>query len=75
MALLRRCYGKLRLRGNESKSAVAKASGRKFLGYSFWLAARGEGKRKVRWSPKRWRRSSTPGATGFTRRSRAGAVW
>jgi len=47
MALLRRCYGKLRLRVNESKSAVAKVSGRKFLGYSFWFAAKGEVKRKV----------------------------
>jgi group II intron reverse transcriptase/maturase len=47
MALLRRCYGKLRLLVNESKSAVAKVSGRKFLGYSFWFAAKGEVKRKV----------------------------
>ncbi len=32
------CYGKLRLKVNETKSAVANVSGRKFLGYSFWFA-------------------------------------
>ena len=37
MALLRKCYGKLRLKVNETKSAVASVKGRKFLGYSFWL--------------------------------------
>jgi retron-type reverse transcriptase len=37
MALLRRCYAKLKLRINESKSAVASVVGRKFLGYSFWF--------------------------------------
>jgi RNA-directed DNA polymerase len=44
MALLRWCYGKLRLTVNETKSAVAGVTGRKFLGYSFWaeLAAKGE---------------------------------
>lgn len=36
MALLRRCYAKLRLKVNETKSAVADVTGRKFLGYSFW---------------------------------------
>jgi RNA-directed DNA polymerase len=35
---LRRCYGKLRLRINEAKSAVAGVWGRKFLGYCFWRA-------------------------------------
>jgi hypothetical protein len=35
MALLRKCYGKLRLKVNEAKSAVASVAGRKFLGYSF----------------------------------------
>lgn len=34
MALLRRCYAKLRLTVNETKSAVAGVTGRKFLGYS-----------------------------------------
>jgi len=46
MALLRRCYAKLRLKVNETKSAVASVTGRKFLGYSFWFA-KGEVKRKV----------------------------
>lgn len=47
MALLRRRYDKLRLKINESKSAVASAFGRKFLGYAFWPAPKGEVKRKV----------------------------
>jgi RNA-directed DNA polymerase len=46
MALLRRCYAKLRLKVNETKSAVASVMGRKFLGYSFWFAKDGV-KRKV----------------------------
>ena len=50
MALLRRCYAKLRLQVNEAKSAVAGVTGRKFLGYSFWFAA-GEVKRKVAAKP------------------------
>jgi RNA-directed DNA polymerase len=37
MALLRRLYGRLRLKVNETKSAVASAFGRKFLGYELWL--------------------------------------
>jgi RNA-directed DNA polymerase len=36
MELLRRLYAKLRLRINESKSAVDAATNRKILGYSFW---------------------------------------
>lgn len=47
MAGLKRCYGHLRLRINETKSAVAEVWGRKFLGYCFWLAPRGEVKRAV----------------------------
>ncbi|MFN4004565.1 MAG: group II intron reverse transcriptase/maturase [Hylemonella sp.] len=46
MALLRKCYGKLRLKVNEAKSAVASVAGRKFLGYSFWFAKDGV-KRRV----------------------------
>ena len=46
MALLRKCYGKLRLKVNEAKSAVASVKGRKFLGYSFWFAKEGV-KRRV----------------------------
>lgn len=38
MVLLRRLYGRLRLRINESKSAVARVWDRKFLGFSFWVA-------------------------------------
>lgn len=38
MALLNRLYGRLRLRINESKSAVARVWTRKFLGFSFWVA-------------------------------------
>ena len=41
MALLRRSYAKLRLKVNETKSAVASVTGRKFLGYSFWFAKEG----------------------------------
>ncbi len=51
MALLRRCYGKLRLTVNETKSAVAGVMGRKFLGFSFWSAAKGEVRRKVAAKP------------------------
>ncbi len=47
MALLKRLYDKLHLKINESKSAVASAFGRKFLGYSLWVAAKGEVKRAV----------------------------
>jgi len=47
MALLRRCYAKLRLKVNETKSAVASVIGRKSQGYSFWFAPKGEVKRKV----------------------------
>jgi group II intron reverse transcriptase/maturase len=38
MALLGRLYGRLRLRINESKSAVARFRERKFLGFAFWVA-------------------------------------
>jgi group II intron reverse transcriptase/maturase len=41
LAALGRMYGKLRLRVNESKSAVARVWDRKFLGFSFWVAAGG----------------------------------
>lgn len=47
MALLRRRYGKLRLKINESKSAIAWVRGRKLLGYTFWFAAEGKVKRAV----------------------------
>lgn len=47
MALLKRRYDRLRLKINESKSAVSQAFGRKFLGYELWMAPRGEVKRAV----------------------------
>ncbi len=36
LSVLKQMYGKLRLRINEEKSAVARATSRKFLGYGFW---------------------------------------
>ncbi len=47
MGLLRRLYAKLRLRINESKSAVDLATKRKILGYSFWNAPGKIVKRRV----------------------------
>ena len=38
LASLRRCFSRLKLRVNESKSAVARPWERKLLGYSFWVA-------------------------------------
>jgi RNA-directed DNA polymerase len=54
MELLRRCYAKLHLVVNESKSAVASVFGRKFLGYSLWVG-RG-GKSNARWPRSLWKR-------------------
>ncbi len=51
MRLLQRRYGKLRLRINPSKSAVARIRGRKFLGYTFWFAPDGVVKRAVASKP------------------------
>ena len=47
MGALRRLFAKLRLRVNESKSAVARPWDRKFLGFSFWVAKGREVKRRV----------------------------
>ena len=47
MGLLRRLYERLRLRVNESKSAVDLAWNRKILGYSFWVAPGRVVKRRV----------------------------
>ncbi|MFP9230380.1 group II intron reverse transcriptase/maturase [Pectobacterium cacticida] len=48
MGLLRRLYARLRLKVNETKSAVASVfTDRKFLGYSFWVAPKGVIKRRV----------------------------
>ena len=65
MAALRKCYARLRLQINDAKSAVARAFGRKFLGYSLWQGPGGEVRRaiatkakatfkqRVRWLTKR----------------------
>ncbi len=47
MQTLRGLYAGLRLRINEAKSAVARPWDRKFLGYSFWVAAGRKVKRRV----------------------------
>jgi RNA-directed DNA polymerase len=47
MALLKRRYETLHLKINESKSAVSRAFGRKFLGYELWKTGKGEVKRAV----------------------------
>jgi len=47
MRLLRRCYEKLRLTINESKSAVTSVFGRKFLGYALWQSSDGSVRRAV----------------------------
>jgi RNA-directed DNA polymerase len=44
---LRQLYARLHLRVNEGKTAVASAFGRKFLGFSFWVAPGGEVRRSV----------------------------
>lgn len=47
MQTLRLLYARLRLRINEAKSAVGRPWDRKFLGYSFWVAAGRKVKRRV----------------------------
>ncbi len=47
LAALRQMYAMLKLRINEEKSAVARVWERKFLGYSFWVAAGKIVKRRV----------------------------
>jgi RNA-directed DNA polymerase len=47
MELLQRLYAHLRLRINESKSAIDLATNRKLLGYSFWIGPGGVVKRRV----------------------------
>jgi RNA-directed DNA polymerase len=39
MTSLRKLFGKLKLRVNETKSKVTRATNAKFLGFSFWMAA------------------------------------
>lgn len=47
MALLQSMYAKLHLKVNEAKSAVASVFGRKFLGFSVWVAKGAEVKLRV----------------------------
>ncbi len=47
MRLLRQLLARLRLRVNESKSAVAPANSRTILGYAFWTAPGREVKRRI----------------------------
>lgn len=47
MRTLRRLYGRLRLRINETKSAVARPWERKFLGYSFYVTTGKQVRRRV----------------------------
>jgi group II intron reverse transcriptase/maturase len=47
MQAMRRLYAQIRLRVNESKSAVAHVRERKFLGFSFWFAPGRVVKRRV----------------------------
>lgn len=47
MSHLRKLYGRLKLRINESKSAVARVSDRKFLGFSMWYGVKGAVKLRV----------------------------
>jgi group II intron reverse transcriptase/maturase len=47
MATMRRLYERIRLRINESKSAVALVSERKFLSFTLWITTKGEVKRRI----------------------------
>jgi len=51
MVLLLKLYGRLCLKVNQAKSAVASVFQRKFLGYSFWAAPGGAIKRRVAGKP------------------------
>lgn len=44
---LRRLYERLHLKVNDAKTAVAPASGRKFLGFTFWYGSEGQVKCRV----------------------------
>ena len=54
MEAMRRLYARLKLRINEAKSAVARATERKFLGFSFWIAP--GRKIKLRVAAETWKR-------------------
>lgn len=71
MSLLRRLYAKLRLRVNETKSAIDWARNRKLLGYSFWSGPGGEVKRRV--APKALQ-AMKDRVRAITRRSRSQSI-
>lgn len=52
LAGLRKIYFRLHLKVNEEKSEVGSVFGRKFLGYSLWLASDGRVKRTIAKEPK-----------------------
>jgi len=54
MEAMRHLYARLKLRINEAKSAVARATERKFLGFSFWVAP--GRKVKLRVASETWKR-------------------
>ena len=66
LAGLRRLYADLKLQVNESKTAVASAFGRKFLGFSLWVAPGGVVKRAV---AKKARQTYKQRIRSLTRRS------
>jgi hypothetical protein len=68
MAALRRLFAKLRLRVNEAKRAVALATHRKFLGFSFWVTQGRAVRRRV--APQALVRMKDR-VRGITRRSAA----
>jgi len=71
MGLLRRLFANLRLRVNQSKSAVDKATNRKLLGYSLWFGPGGVAKRRV--APKALA-AMKDRVRGITRRSRGPSI-
>ena len=54
MEAMRRLYARLKLRINEAKSKVVRATERKFLGFSFWIAP--GRKVKLRVASETWKR-------------------
>lgn len=70
MGLLRRLFGRLRLRVNESKSAVDLAEHRKVLGYTFWEARDGSMRLQVAHKPLATLKART---RRITRRTGGGA--
>lgn len=71
---LRRCYAKLALKVNESKTAVAVVWGRKFPGYCFWNTRRSEASGGGETLTRMRQRRRSPGAyrVGLLRLSLAG---